>query len=102
VKDDRVFLGHVLASLDKIAEYTKDGRASFMASTLIQDAVMRNFEIIGEATKRLTAETRALRPEIPWKQVAGLRDVLIHGYMVWTSMRSGRSLKRTSPPCGRQ
>ncbi len=48
---------------------------------MIQDAVMRNFEIIGEAAKRLTAATTSRRPETPWKRIAGFRDVLIHDYM---------------------
>jgi len=43
--------------------------------------VLRNFEIIGEATKRLPQETRDKQPNIPWKQIAGFRDVLIHDYM---------------------
>ncbi|WP_339384034.1 HepT-like ribonuclease domain-containing protein [Fischerella sp. FACHB-380] len=48
---------------------------------MIQDAVIRNFEIIGEATKRLSAEIRAADPDVPWQQVAGFRDVLIHDYL---------------------
>jgi uncharacterized protein with HEPN domain len=52
-----------------------------MASSLIQDAVIRNFEIIGEATKRLTPSLTQNRPEVPWRQIAGFRDVLIHKYM---------------------
>ena len=47
---------------------------------MIQDAVIRNFEVIGEAIKRLPDEYRARHPEIPWRLMAGFRDVLIHGY----------------------
>lgn len=52
-----------------------------MDSTLIQDAVIRNLEIIGEATKALSPEFRAKYSGIPWANMAGMRDVLIHGYM---------------------
>ncbi len=47
---------------------------------MIQDAVIRNFEVIGEAIKRLPDEYRIAHPEIPWRTMAGFRDVLIHGY----------------------
>ncbi len=46
-----------------------------------QDAVIRNLEIIGEATKRLSTELKNMNPKIPWREIAGLRDVLIHDYM---------------------
>ncbi|WP_263973508.1 HepT-like ribonuclease domain-containing protein [Atlanticothrix silvestris] len=52
-----------------------------MQTTIIQDAVIRNFEIIGEATKRLSAEVRAAYPDVPSQHVAGFRDVLIHDYL---------------------
>ena len=48
---------------------------------MAQDAIIRNFEIIGEATKRLAKETKQKQPDIPWRRIAGLRDVLIHNYM---------------------
>lgn len=51
-----------------------------MADELVQDAVLRNFEVIGEAAKRLDDAYRAAHPEIPWRSLAGLRDVLIHQY----------------------
>ena len=51
-----------------------------MAEAMRQDAIMRRLEIIGEATKQLSSETTAKRPEIPWRGVAALRDRLIHGY----------------------
>lgn len=62
---------------------------TFYASELHQSAVVRQLEIIGEAAKKVSQETRAAHPEIPWKDMAGLRDVLIHAYnmvdmpMVW-------------------
>ncbi len=48
---------------------------------MVQDATVRNFEIVGEATKNLSAALRKSRPEIPWARMAGMRDVLIHNYM---------------------
>jgi uncharacterized protein with HEPN domain len=80
VKDDRFFLLHIRDAVDSIRAYTTSGRAAFFADKRTQDAVIRNLEIIGEATKRLTAATTSQRPEIPWKRVSGLRDVLIHNY----------------------
>ncbi len=64
-----------------VERYTADGRDAFMADDKTQDAVVRNLEIIGEAAKRLSDDLRNKHPEIPWKQAAGLRDVLSHDYM---------------------
>ena len=52
-----------------------------MHSTLVQDATVRNLEIVGEATKNLSATLRASSPDVPWARMAGMRDVLIHNYM---------------------
>ena len=60
---------------------TDEGKKVFLESSMIQDAVIRNFEIIGEATKCLSPELKAAYPDIPWKQIAGLRDILIHDYL---------------------
>lgn len=67
-------------SLKKIIEYTRDGREAFLADPRTQDAVVRNFEVIGEAAKRLPVEFTALHPGIPWRRMAGFRDILIHAY----------------------
>ena len=79
-KDPRVFLAHILERADRIAAYVRDGHAAFLADHKTQDAVIRNFEVIGEAAKRVPPEYRAAHPSIPWQLMAGFRDVLIHGY----------------------
>ncbi len=81
VKDDRLYLVHIRECIGRIQEYTALGKADFMSSTKTQDAVVRNFEIIGEAAKRVSDETRQRYPQVPWRTMAGLRDVLIHNYM---------------------
>ncbi|MDB9447255.1 HepT-like ribonuclease domain-containing protein [Anabaena sp. CS-542/02] len=67
--------------IERIESYTSEGREAFMQTPMIQDAVIRNFEIIGEATKRLSAELRISYLKIQWQQIAGFRDVLIHDYL---------------------
>lgn len=59
---------------------TSNGRDAFMVDRMRQDAVIRKLEIIGEAVKKLSDDTRQRRPEIPWKQIAGMRDRLSHDY----------------------
>ncbi|MDO0821862.1 HepT-like ribonuclease domain-containing protein [Desulfosporosinus nitroreducens] len=81
MKDDKVFLQNILECIVKIETYTNSGKQKFMSSDLIQDAVIRNLEILGEATKRVSQGTKEKHREIPWRQMAGLRDVLIHDYM---------------------
>jgi uncharacterized protein with HEPN domain len=66
--------------IEKTVAYTDDGRDAFMADPRTQDAVVRNFEIIGEATKRLSDKAKARQPGIPWRDVARFRDILIHDY----------------------
>jgi uncharacterized protein with HEPN domain len=67
--------------ITRIEAYTKGGRDAFIDSPMIQDAVIRNFEIIGEAVKHLSEPVKANHSDIPWRRIAGLRDILIHQYM---------------------
>ena len=78
--------------------YTTEGKAVFLRDTKTQDAVIRNFEIIGEAVKRLSETTRKLAPQVPWRLFAGFRDVLIHQYSgvdlseVWLTIENDLSV----------
>jgi uncharacterized protein with HEPN domain len=61
--------------------YTEPGRTAFFESPMIQDAVVRNLEVIGEATKQVPDSLRARAPELSWREMAGMRDKLIHDYL---------------------
>ena len=80
MKEERFYLIHIAQCISKIEQYTQAGESVFLMDLKTQDAVVRNFEIIGEAIKRLSEERRQNAPQIPWKRWAGFRDVLIHQY----------------------
>ena len=78
---DRDFLSDIQEAVRRVMAYTTTMTYdTFLADTRTQDAVIRNLEIIGEATKNLSAELRAKHPDMPWKGMAGVRDRLIHHY----------------------
>jgi len=80
-KEILVYVEDVLESISKIEEYTKGiSGEEFYGNTELQDAVLRRLEIIGEAVKNVPQEFRDKYPAIPWKKIAGMRDVLIHEY----------------------
>lgn len=78
---DWVYLQHILDSISKIESYVSVGRDVFFKTSHWQDAAARQLEIIGEATKRLSPELRSKYSDVPWRRIAGLRDILIHDYM---------------------
>lgn len=81
-KDPVIYLQHILQSIDSILEYTQGyNEETFLKSKVIQDATIRNLEIIGEATKQLPLSFRNKYADIEWKKMAGMRDKLIHDYI---------------------
>jgi uncharacterized protein with HEPN domain len=105
VKDDRAYLEHIRDAIDDIATYTRAGRDAFFAERMRQDATLRKLAVIGQAVKNLSDVSRSREPEIPWKQIAGLRDKVIHDYfgvnleIVWGVVE--RDLPRLRPAVGR-
>ena len=95
MKDDRLYRYHILESIDKIVGYV-DGinRDEFLESTLIQDAVLRNLQVLAESTQRISSEFKEENSEIEWYKIAGLRNILVHDYLgidletVWNVIES--------------
>jgi uncharacterized protein with HEPN domain len=80
-KDFLVYLDDILDAIKKIKTYTRNmGFSEFKKDSKTVDAVIRNFEIIGEAAKQIPSEIKKKYPQIPWKQMAGMRNKVIHEY----------------------
>jgi uncharacterized protein with HEPN domain len=78
---DRVLLVYMGECIERIREYTADGRLRFEASHLIQDAVIRNLQTLTESSQRLSDSIKATEPQVPWRELAGFRNVIVHGYL---------------------
>ncbi len=80
MKDDGLYLRHILEAIQRVLEYTAAGPEAFRQDLRTQDAVIRNLQVIGEATKNVSARMRGAHPEVPWKSMAGMRDRVVHDY----------------------
>src|SRR6266496_4436273 len=94
-REPGVLLDDIRNSISKIEHYTAGlDEASFLADEKTIDAVVRNLEIIGEPAKQLSAEFKTRYPAIPWSQIAGLRNRIVHDYagidlqLVWQIVRT--------------
>lgn len=80
-KDDTVYLRHILECLRRIAEDIREGRERFMESHTLQDAVLRNLQVMAESTQRLSETTKATQPDVEWRKIAAFRNILVHDYL---------------------
>ncbi|MDZ7633534.1 MAG: DUF86 domain-containing protein [Bacteroidales bacterium] len=94
VKDDLAYVEHILDCIRKIKVFSEGiSFREFSSNELVQDAIIRNIEIIGEASKKISSDTKQIYFEIPWKEISGMRDKLIHDYLgvdvevVWRTIK---------------
>jgi uncharacterized protein with HEPN domain len=80
VRDDRDFLQDILERIALTQEFTRDGRSAFMGSRMMQEAVIRNLEVIGEASRTISEGLRNQHPHVQWKQISAFRNFVIHVY----------------------
>lgn len=71
---------HILDAIDEVAEQVAKGREIFDTDKLVSVFVRHHLQIIGEACSRLPAELREAHPDVPWRQIIGMRHILVHGY----------------------
>lgn len=107
VKDDKIFIAHILESIKLIEQYTKKvSWEKFEYAWPIVDAVVRRIEIIGEAANKVSKEFKAKHKDIPWLDIVGMRNLLIHEYFnvdekeVWHTVQNDlptlkKKLKKT-------
>ncbi|MBI3801348.1 MAG: DUF86 domain-containing protein [Deltaproteobacteria bacterium] len=101
-KDDTVYLRHILECICRIEEDIVAGRERFMASHTLQDAVLRNLQVMAESTQRLSETVKATQPDVEWHKIAAFRNILVHDYLgidvetVWDiTQRDVSELKQT-------
>ncbi len=92
MRDDRERLADVLAAIDRIRRHVQDDRARFDIDELLQSAVLHWIEIIGEAAPGVGDKVRAAHPDVPWREITGMRDGVSCGYfdidldVVWNTV----------------
>ncbi len=114
MRTERAYLEHILHCIRRIQDDSRDGRESVFASPTLQDAIVRNLQVLCESTQRLAESSKARHPEVDWRGIAGLRNVLVHSYFevdletIWTiiqrdlpGLENGVArLLNESPPAG--
>jgi len=81
MKSDKFYLIYILECVERIKEFTQDGKDAFMASHLIQDAVLRNLHTLTESTMRISEGLRNSYPHVEWQEIAKFRHVVVHDYL---------------------
>ncbi len=81
MRDDTVYLRHILESIRRIEENVSQGRECFLKSHTFQDAVLRNLQTMAESTQRISDDLKTTYPDIEWDRIAAFRNVLVHDYL---------------------
>lgn len=82
MKDDRLYLIHISECIERIESYVvRRDKQQFLDSTLIQDAIIRNLQVLAESTQRLSDDAKESQSGVDWFKIAGFRNVLVHDYL---------------------
>ena len=81
MKDDSVYLRHILECIRRIEENANSGAEAFRASHTLQDAILRNLQVLAESSQRVSNELKSDWPRVDWKRIAAFRNVLVHDYL---------------------
>ena len=81
MKNDQIYLDHILECIGWIESFTSEGREAFFKDRKTQSAVLRELQTLAESTQRLSDEFKGQYPDIPWQNIAGFRNVIVHDYL---------------------
>ncbi len=98
MKDDRVYLGHMLECLDWVHSHTADGRDAFFTERKTQSAVIRELQTLAESSTRLSRDITSTHPEVPWDYIGAFRNVVVHDYLGLDLHRIWQIVQQDLPP----
>ena len=102
MKSDRIYLDHILECITWIERFTAEGREAFSKDRKTQSAVLRELQTLAESSERLSEEFKSRHPQIPWRNIAGFRNILVHDYLgikldrIWEIIKGDLSLLRAA------
>jgi uncharacterized protein with HEPN domain len=97
MKDDGLYLVHIHECIQRIEQYVREGREAFMRSTLVQDGVIRNLQVMAESTQRLSDAFKQQHSKVDWRALSGFRNVLVHDYLGVDKDRVWQIVERNLP-----
>ena len=80
-RTDQTYIEHMLDCIARIEDYTQLEREKFFGSMMIQDAVIRNLQVLAESSQRLSQQTKSSTPQVPWRALSGFRNIVVHDYL---------------------
>jgi uncharacterized protein with HEPN domain len=102
MKDNRLYLIHILECISRIEKYTSEGKDAFLRDTRTQDAVLRNLQILSQSTQRLSSDLKAAHPGVSWDRIGGFRNLLVHEYLGINMLRVWEIVEHHLPALKKQ